>query len=126
MAFPNLCFISSLCPGDYSIKYGSRDLTWNGESVERQPFGVRTGVFNAVRMASSLIAVISERRKYFRAGYRIHQTSVLGRLAAAETRKEAAAREGLALAICWVHVITCRIQVFGWYKKLIVAVISSQ
>lgn len=31
---------------------------------------------------------------------------MLGRLAAAETRKEAAAGEGLALAICWVSVST--------------------
>jgi hypothetical protein len=57
-------------------------------------------------MVSSLITVISERRKYFRAGYRMHQTSVLGRLTAAETRKEAAAGEGSALAIWLVHVNT--------------------
>lgn len=36
----------------------------------------------------------------------MHQTSVLGRLVAAETRKEAAAGEGLALAISWAHVNT--------------------
>ena len=53
-----------------------------------------TGGFKAIKMASSLITVISERRKYFSAGYSVHQTSVLGRLPAAETRKEAAAGEG--------------------------------
>lgn len=55
---------------------------------------MRTGGFKAIKMASSLITVISERRKYFSAGYKVHQTSVLGRLPAAETRKEAAAGEG--------------------------------
>ena len=33
----------------------------------------------------------------------MHQTSMLGRFAAAETRKEAAAGEGLALEKYWVH-----------------------
>jgi hypothetical protein len=77
-------------------------------------------------MTSSLIFVISERRKYFSAGYRMHQTSALGRLIAAETRNEAAARDGSAPAIGRRIQIPCRIQAFGWYKKPMVAFISSQ
>lgn len=98
-------------------------------STGREKVRICTGDFIAINKLLSSTSFTSERKKYFNEGYKMHQTSLGGRCLAAAARKPAAPYRYLVSVRILIRLLwykPCLIQIFGWYKKPSVALMSSQ